>query len=282
MDEMIIHTDRSPRLHPSPLPVAHIGFLPRKRYHVRHGFRSCNFSFILSGHGTYAWQGRTHAVRAPCVLIQRPGVPCDYGPTGAWDELFLIYPAATEPALRACGFIEPDRGFWHLGANQLPALILDLQRLCGQTPLPADRLDRVCERLVLESLLSAKADSAPGDAIARIRTQVEADCLASHDFPALAAAEGLSFPHFRRLWRRAVGQPPERFRSGLRMALACRMLVEGDQAVASIARTVGFPDQLHFARRFRQLVGESPTSYRERCRASLPLDDTSPRPNSAR
>jgi AraC-like DNA-binding protein len=269
MDGMIIHTDRAPRHHPSPLPVAHVGFLPAKRYRVRHGFRSCNFSFILAGQGTFAWQGRTLEVRAPCVLTQRPGVPCDYGPLGTWDELFLIYPAATEPALRACGFIDPDRGLWHLGPNQLHPLILELKRLCGQAPLPADRIDRVCERLVLESLLAAKAPSAPGDAVARIRALVEADCLAEHDFQALAEAEGLSFPHFRRLWRSAVGAPPERFRSGLRIALACRLLVEGEEPISAVARSVGFPDQLHFARRFRQLVGEAPSAYRERYRLAL-------------
>jgi AraC-like DNA-binding protein len=50
------------------------------------------------------------------------------------------------------------------------------------------------------------------------------------------------------------------------MSLACRQLVEGDAAVRDIARSLGFPDPLHFARRFRQLVGEPPTAYRERYR----------------
>lgn len=270
MDNLIIHTDRLPRHHPSPLPVAHVGFLPGKRYRVRHGFRSCNFSFILSGHGTYAWQGRLLEVRAPCVLTQRPGIACDYGPIGAWDELFIIYPATCEAQLRFSGFIDPERPLWHLGPNQLQPLLLELRQLGAHSPPQADRLDRVCERLVLESLLAAKSGSAPQDAIARVRALVEADCLRDHDFTTLAKAEGLSFPHFRRLWRQAVGLPPERFRSGLRMALACRLLVEGATPVAQIARTIGFPDPLHFARRFRQLVGEPPSAYRERYRLALP------------
>jgi AraC-like DNA-binding protein len=270
MDGMIIHCDRATRHHPSTLGVAHVGFLPRKRYRVRHGFRSCNFSFILAGHGTFLWQGRMIEVRAPCVLTQRPGMPCDYGPTGTWDEMFLVYPATTEPALRACGFIDPERPLWQVGPNQLNPLVLELARLGRETPLPADRIDRVCERLVLESLLAAKTLGNQGDAIARIRALVEADCLAERDFAALAKAEGLSYPHFRRLWRRAVGVPPERFRSQLRLSLACRLLAESDQPVGEVARAVGFADPLHFARRFRQLVGEPPTSYRERYHLALP------------
>ena len=266
MDDLITHLDRQPRHHPSPLPVAHVGFLPGKRYRVKHGFRSCNFSFVLAGRGSFLWQGRQLEVRAPCVITQWPGMPCDYGPEGSWDELFLIYPATTEEQLRRCGFLDRERPLWHLGPNQLQPLLLELRALCGTTPPPADRIDRVCERLVLESLLAAKAGSAPQDAIARIRALIEADCLTGRDFRALARAENLSFPHFRRLWKRGVGMPPERFRAGLIMSLACRQLVEGDAAVRDIARSLGFPDPLHFARRFRQLVGEPPTAYRERYR----------------
>lgn len=264
MDNLITHLAGVPRHHPAALQVAHVGFLPAKRYRVRHGFRSCNFSLVLAGRGSFVWQGKAIEVRAPCVLTQRPGIPCDYGPEGTWDELFLIYPAASEGAMLRNGFLDDARPLWHLGPNQLHPLLLELRRLCGQAPPPADRIDRVCERLVLESLLAAKPGDAPVDAVARIRALVEADCLREHDFAALAQSEGLSYPHFRRLWRRAVGAPPERFRSGLRIALACRLLVEGEEPIHAIAAAVGFSDPLHFARRFRQVVGETPSAYRAR------------------
>jgi AraC-like DNA-binding protein len=271
----ITHLAALPRRYPSALPVAHIGFLPGKRYRVRHGFRSWNFSFLLAGHGTYAHHGRLHAVSAPCVLTQWPGQECDYGPTGAWDELFLIYAAEHGPRLQAMGFSEPQRRpFWHLGPNRLHPLLLELKRLLRTNPLQAptvDRIDRVCEQLILESLLAAGPTSdAPTDAVARIRALVEADCLAEHDFAALAQSEGLSEPHFRRLWRRAVGCPPERFRTGLRMAQACRLLVEGDLPVAAIGRAVGFADPLHFSRRFRATLGSNPAAYRTHHCGELP------------
>jgi AraC-like DNA-binding protein len=269
MDDLIIHLDRQPRRHPAALPVAHVGFLAAKRYRVRHGFRSCNFSVILAGRGDYRWQGRAIEVRAPCVLTQRPGQPCDYGPDGAWDEVF-IHPAASAERLAAMGFMDPARPVWQIGPNQLQPLLHELRRLCAATPPDADRIDRVCERLVLESLLAAESGGSPRDAVARIRALVEADCLREHDFAALAAGEGLSFPHFRRLWRRAVGEPPERFRSRLRMALACRLLTEGGAPIQQVAAAVGFPDSLHFARRFRQLVGEPPSAYRGRYPLALP------------
>lgn len=264
MDEMIIHCDRVPRRHPAPLQVAHVGFLPAKRYRVRHGFRSCNFSLVLAGRGTCAWQGRMHAIQAPCVLAQWPGMACDYGPQGSWDEIFLIYPAAAEAELQRAGFLDKQRPFWHLGGNALHPLVVELQQLATVTPLPADRIDRVCERLVLETLLAAQPSDQPADAIARVRARIEADPLAEHDIARLAAGEGLSLPHFRRLWLRTLGCPPARYLARLRMAAACRLLATSDGTVEKVARAVGFPDPLHFSRRFRALIGEAPSAYRRR------------------
>jgi AraC-like DNA-binding protein len=264
---MIIHCDRHPRRHPAALAVAHVGFLPGKRYRVRHGFRSCNFSFILAGRGTFLWQGRQHPVSAPCVLAQWPGLECDYGPQGAWDEIFLIYPAAAQGELERVGFLDRQRPFWHLGANALHPQVAELRQLAMQQPPPVDRLDRVCERLVLESLLAAQPAGQPADAVALVRARIEADPLAEHDVESLARAEGLSLPHFRRLWLRALGCPPARYQARLRMAAACRLLATSEDTVEAVARAVGFPDPLHFSRRFRALVGEAPTAYRRRYRS---------------
>lgn len=272
MDEMIIHLAAEPRRYPATLPVAHLGWLPGKRNRIRHAFRSWNFSFILAGAGTYRSGDDLLSVRAPCVLTQTPGQPCDYGPERTWDELFLIYRAEAGPRLTAMGFHDPTRPIWHLGPNRMAPLLLELRELVRTTPLAAavDRIDRTCERLLLESLLAARADGCTGDAaVARIRAQVDADCVAEHDFTALARGEGMSYPHFRRRWQAAVGCPPERYRTGLRMAQACRLLVEGDAPIASIARATGFTDPLHFSRRFRACLACSPVAYREQARSEL-------------
>jgi AraC-like DNA-binding protein len=272
MDEMIIHLAAEPRRHPATLPVAHLGWLPAKRNRIRHAFRSWNYSFILAGTGTYRSGSSLQNVRAPCVLTQTPGQACDYGPERTWDEMFLIYRADAGPRLAAMGFHDPARPLWHVGPNRLTPLLLELRELVRCVPLAAavDRIDRTCERLLLESLLSASAEDAGGDAaIARIRAQVDADGVAEHDFAALARGEGLSYPHFRRRWLAAVGSPPERYRTGLRMAQACRLLVEGEAPIAQIARATGFTDPLHFSRRFRACQGISPGAYRTQARNEL-------------
>jgi AraC family L-rhamnose operon transcriptional activator RhaR len=49
-----------------------------------------------------------------------------------------------------------------------------------------------------------------------------------------------------------------------RVETAAGLLLHTDQSVTQIGRSVGWPDQNYFARRFKAHFGLSPTSYRGR------------------
>jgi AraC-like DNA-binding protein len=82
----------------------------------------------------------------------------------------------------------------------------------------------------------------------------------------LAQIAGLSVCHFARAFKESVGIAPHRFMTVRRIAAACRLLAEGDDALIQIALEVGFCDQSHFTRCFSQFVGVTPSAYRRRYR----------------
>ena len=51
--------------------------------------------------------------------------------------------------------------------------------------------------------------------------------------------------------------------SDLRMKEACRLLVETDQTISGIASIIGYTNPYSFTRRFQQLFGMTPSSYRQ-------------------
>jgi len=274
MDEFTIHAAALPRRYPLGLPVATIGWQPRKRELVDRRFTTYNFSFVVEGTGSYRVDdGEAIAVRASWVVTQRPEHHHRYGPLrgGRWSELFLIYDAPEAAALRARGLLAEHRHAWPLRSAAAMRDALDELRAIargGGLEAQADRIDRICERLVVESLLTrgAPRPSGPAAAVQSIRDLVELDPERDHDFHALAREHGLSPSHFRRLWQRAVGTPPDRYRHQLLIRRACRMLVESDRAVGEIAHAVGYRDPLYFSRRFRAATGEAPSAYRARYR----------------
>lgn len=75
---------------------------------------------------------------------------------------------------------------------------------------------------------------------------------------------GVGRSHLCRSFHRAVGLPPYRFRAQIRIARARQLLARGLDC-SSVAQAMGFCDQSHFARTFKELSGATPGSYRQSC-----------------
>jgi len=76
----------------------------------------------------------------------------------------------------------------------------------------------------------------------------------------LSALAGISRYHLLRLFSRETGLPPHAYQNQLRVARARELLARGD-AISQVAAEVGFADQSHFTRVFRQFTGATPRQY---------------------
>jgi len=163
--------------------------------------------------------------------------------------------------------LRPDKPVWYLrdGADLRDGLH-ELQALRSGLNLPGcpDRIDRLCERLLLESRLGEAhpEQDRRASAIRALRAQVEREFLAPLDLLGLAAGAGFLEVSFRRHWKRLVGVAPHQYLTRLRVRHACRLLVETRSSVAEVARSCGFGDPLYFSRVFHQVTGVTATAYR--------------------
>jgi AraC-like DNA-binding protein len=73
----------------------------------------------------------------------------------------------------------------------------------------------------------------------------------------------LSRTEFSRVFRRLEGVPPRLYLQERRVERAKRLL-GSDRPISEIALELGFYDQSHFTRVFKQLTGETPGTYRRR------------------
>jgi AraC-like DNA-binding protein len=83
------------------------------------------------------------------------------------------------------------------------------------------------------------------------------------DLAALAAEAGFSRYHFARLFHAAYGVPPGAYLSRRRVERAQDLLRSADVTVTEVCLLVGFTSLGSFSSRFRQLVGMSPSQYRD-------------------
>ena len=75
---------------------------------------------------------------------------------------------------------------------------------------------------------------------------------------------GMPYETFRRRFTREIGIAPARFRAERTIEAACHLLQYTGMAGAQIAERLGYADEYHFSRRFKQLRGETPTQFRRR------------------
>lgn len=257
------------RRFPSPYPLASANFVAQKDHWIRHAFDTCNFSVIVRGRGEFHHRGRRWDVVAPCVITQWPGEQVEYGPpipAETWDEFYFMYEARLMPRFEEAGLIDRSRPVWPI--HDLPrvrALLAEFAALAGSaTPEQmVDRVDRVAERIVLETVLAPDPAAAVDTALHNLLAELRRDFATRIDLDALAARHGLSRATFRRRWAAVMSLAPARYVQELRMREACRQLVETTQPIREIARAVGFDDELYFSRRFHRELGTPPGKYRQ-------------------
>lgn len=83
------------------------------------------------------------------------------------------------------------------------------------------------------------------------------------DVAALARIAYVSEAHFIRTFRATFGETPHRYLQRRRVERAMFMLRESDRTVTEICFDVGFMSLGTFSRTFREIVGCSPSAYRD-------------------
>jgi AraC-like DNA-binding protein len=96
----------------------------------------------------------------------------------------------------------------------------------------------------------------------RVREYVESHLSESIELAELAAIAGLSMFHFSRQFKQSTGVTPHTYLVRRRVERSQEMLARTQLPVAAIALAVGFSDQSHLARHFRQMLGTTPREFR--------------------
>ncbi len=230
--------------------------------------------FFHGGRFELVFEGASLDLDGSWALLTYPGPFFDYGPPegeSSWHsyicfkgprvERYLesgLLPLDRErPLLRVSApqrlqeaidaFLEipnPNaKGFHEEAVNLLEGILLQLSR----QPEPL----KIAPRL-LSAFDALRAD---------LRSRPELDW----DFHSEAKRMGVSYNHFRGLFKSLTGLPPGEFLLEERLEKAARMLVETSAPVREVAERCGFSDMFYFSRAFKKRRSLPPLRYRGEC-----------------
>ncbi|CAI8843056.1 AraC family transcriptional regulator [Pseudomonas sp. IT-196MI5] len=237
--------------------------------HVHDGYV---IGMIMAGAQRYRYRGAEHLAGSGTLVLINPD-ELHTGHKGTEDGWLYraFYPDSGQITSLLAELELPTRHLPAFGATlyrdqDLVNGFCQLHRLL-ESPATALQQQTVWRELVLSLLQrhAAVPDAGkPGKehrAVSLAKELLQAQLAAPPSLEALAAAVNLSPFHFARVFRRATGMPPHTWLMQQRIARARAMLQSGCLPL-EVAMQLGFADQSHLSRQFKQVYGVGPGAYR--------------------
>ena len=98
--------------------------------------------------------------------------------------------------------------------------------------------------------------------IARVRAFIDKNLHGTIHIRDLSAVARRSAAHFARSFKHSFGEPPHAYVMRRRLENACHLMMTSSESLSQIALSVGFSDQSHLCKRFKQTLGQSPCNWR--------------------
>ena len=78
----------------------------------------------------------------------------------------------------------------------------------------------------------------------------------------IAAVCGINRSYFGKIFRNSIGRSPQEFLMNYRMVKATELLKLTSLSIADVGSAVGYENQLHFSRAFKNIYGVSPREWK--------------------
>ncbi len=228
------------------------------------------FMFIPEGPIYYGVDGgRQSVLEGPHAFWHHPKCTYQYGPTGEnWYHNWVSFTGTRAKRfveeglmpLASCGFVRVSQ----------PAVFAEAFRELMSIVHERNPHKHPRGVLILENLLKILLDAAhrPPEAVAYDRELSELDAAILENpyqqvnFELEAERIGLSYSHFRRVFRIYSGWSPYDYLLRRRMQRAARELRESERQVKEVAREAGYADPAQFCKLFKKKIGLSPAKFR--------------------
>ncbi|WP_377565728.1 AraC family transcriptional regulator [Paenibacillus chungangensis] len=232
---------------------------------------------VLSGHGTYSAGGEQHRLGPGHTFLIRPEQLISYESDGAspWRYRWVAFRGDHIPLLLQQAGFASEREIAYLPDIRKAALLFHRIYEALRHGRPSASLQAMGS---LHMLLASYSEALlPLSPTARHSKQKESDRLYqqvvhylstqyTHPVSIEAMAETLGYnrAYLSRLFKRQTGLSPVTFLLRLRLDKARHMLRERPElTIEQVAASVGIQDALYFSKQFRNIHGQSPTSYRQ-------------------
>jgi len=119
------------------------------------------------------------------------------------------------------------------------------------------------ELLAMKSELSTNRSAHPVDIVESVKAYMRHNYMQTINFSNIASQYFFSPAYLAKIFKEHAGVSPGKYLKQYRLDIAKKLLMDSNLSVKEIAYKVGFDDQFHFSKNFKNEVGISPLQYRK-------------------
>jgi AraC-like DNA-binding protein len=226
--------------------------------------------YVQSGQGNYADHRHSLEVNAGDLILLRPQVVHRYKPEGKtpWNEYFMLFEGNLFELWEQQGLFPEDRPLLKL--DPIDLWLNRFKAIYAASTSPLQQITRL-QNFLADALthdyyqVSTKNSQSWID---RAEHHLSQHLNESNGVLHAAQAIGQSYDAFRKKYTRLTGNAPKQFMMNRVMEQAAQLLIETNRSTHDIADELGFCDQFHFSKRFKQHTGITPSKYRTRLKVA--------------
>ncbi|MDR0720577.1 MAG: AraC family transcriptional regulator [Treponema sp.] len=226
--------------------------------------------YVIKGLGNFECLGKTFRVVPGSVLLLLPGVWHRYSPdfeTG-WHEFWVGFKGDYFNRLLEEKAFSTDKIFFKAGINEtmLKAFEMIFDEIKNQRPLYQFKACSSIIAIIAEILTLDRRQEQPDfyhEIVNKAKTIMESNIFGSINLPNISGQVGVSTSHLNEIFKTYTSMTPYQFFIHIKILKAETLLEREDISVKEAAFRLGFEDQYHFSRLFKNKTGVSPSEWKK-------------------